>query len=178
MRANIRRVNPDAVIVEAASPISVDRPEQVSGKRILVVEDGPTLTHGNMAYGAGVIVAKRLGATLVDPRPHAVGSLRQVYETYPHIGRLLPAMGYGPAQVGELEQTINRVECDAVLVATPIDLSRIASIHRPVARARYELQEIGMPDVEQALGQFIAGGAPAMHPYVAGQHRSAHMPHH
>jgi predicted GTPase len=152
VRANIRSVNPAAVIVEAASPISVDDAAAVRGKRVLVVEDGPTLTHGGMAYGAGVVAAQKLGASeIVDPRPYAVGSIKATFEKYPMTGALLPAMGYGDKQVEELEQTINAVPVDLVLIATPIDLRRIMHIKHPMDRVRYELQEIGHPTLAEIL---------------------------
>jgi len=153
VRRNIAAVNPGATVIEAASPIFLDGDACLGGKKVLVVEDGPTLTHGEMAYGAGVILAKRLGAELVDPRPYAVGSIAAVFQKFPHIGTLLPAMGYGTKQVKELEETINRTPCDMVLVATPIDIRRVAKITRPAVRARYEVQEIGRPDLRDAIKQ-------------------------
>jgi predicted GTPase len=152
VRENALAVNPKATIVEAASPISVEEPDQIRGKRVLVVEDGPTLTHGGMAYGAGIVAAHRFGAAdIVDPRPHAVGSIVEVYRRYPDTGPLLPAMGYGEAQVAELERTIRNTPCDLVLVATPIDLRRIVTIDKPVQRVRYEIQEIGRPNLADVL---------------------------
>lgn len=151
VRKNVREVNPDAVIIEGASPLFVDDAAQISGKKVLVVEDGPTLTHGEMSYGAGVIAAERFNAKLVDPRPYAVGSLKEVFEKYSHIGTLLPAMGYGGKQVKELEETIKAAPCDAVLVATPIDLRRVLTIEQPAVRVGYELQEIGLPNLEDVL---------------------------
>ncbi len=146
VRAAVQRMNPDAVILEAASPLFVDHPEVIHGKRVLVIEDGPTLTHGGMAYGAGVVAAQRFGsAEIVDPRPYAVGSIQQVYAKYPHLGLVLPAMGYGAAQIGELETTINQVDADVVVVATPIDLRRLMKVKLPMERVRYELQVIGQP---------------------------------
>ena len=156
IRKNVRQLNPDAVIVEAASPIFVDDPEAVAGKRVLVIEDGPTLTHGNMAYGAGVMAAERFGAHLVDPRPYAVGTIKETFEDYPHLETLLPAMGYSPDQRAELEETVNAVPCDLVLVATPIDLSRMIDIKKPAQRVRYETQEIGQPTFKDVLSK-IAG---------------------
>lgn len=153
VRANVQKYAPKAVIVEAASPIYVDNYEQIRGKRVLVVEDGPTLTHGEMAYGAGVVAARRFGAgELIDPRPFAVGSIRDTYAKYPTTGAVLPAMGYGAQQVADLEATINQSNADLVLVATPIDLSRIMKINLPTLRVRYELEEIGVPK----LGELIA----------------------
>jgi len=156
LRDHVRAANPRAVIVEAASPVTADRPERITGRRVLVVEDGPTVTHGEMRFGAGTVLARKFGAAeIVDPRPFAVGSIADVYKTYPTIGRLLPAMGYGDEQVRELEATIARVPCDVVVVGTPIDLSRLVRIEHTVVRARYELQEIGRPDVKDALAGFL-----------------------
>lgn len=152
VREDIYAVNPDATIVEGASPIFLDDPDAVRGKRVLVIEDGPTLTHGGMEYGAGVVAARRFGADeLVDPRPFAVGSIARTYEDYPHMGHLLPAMGYGDEQVSELEETINAVDCDLVLAATPIDLRRIIDVRHPVDRVRYELQVIGRPTLRKIV---------------------------
>ena len=152
VRENVRAVNPEAVIIEAASPIVVDDPEAIRGKRVLVIEDGPTLTHGEMAYGAGVVAARRFGAAeIIDPRPYAVGSIVETYKKYPTTGAVLPAMGYGREQIRELEQTINNTPCDLVIVATPIDLRRVMTINRPADRVRYELQEIGHPTLEDVL---------------------------
>ena len=154
VREDIYAVNPQAVVVEAASPIFVEDPAAIRGKRVLVVEDGPTLTHGEMAYGAGVVAARRFGAAeLVDPRPYAVGSIRATFEKYPHVGPLLPAMGYGEEQIRELEETINRAECDLVLVATPIDLRRVINVHHPMDRVRYELQVVGQPTLKEILAE-------------------------
>lgn len=153
VRANVQKYAPTAMIVEAASPIYVDDYEAIRGKRVLVVEDGPTLTHGEMAYGAGVVAARRFGAgEMIDPRPFAVGSIRDTYAKYPTTGAVLPAMGYGAQQVADLEATINQSNADLVLVATPIDLSRIMKINLPTLRVRYELEEIGVPK----LGELIA----------------------
>ena len=154
VRENVRATNPDAVIIEAASPIFVEDPAAIRGKRVLVVEDGPTLTHGGMAYGAGIVAARRFGAAeIVDPRPYAVGAIIETYEKYPNTGAALPAMGYGAEQIAELEQTINNTPCDMVIVATPIDLSRVLTINRPYQRVRYELQEIGWPTLEEVLSE-------------------------
>ncbi len=156
VRENVRSINSDCVIIEAASPLTVDHPELIHGKNVLVIEDGPTLTHGGMTYGAGVIAALRCGAAdLVDPRPWVTGKLAETFEIYPEIGSLLPAMGYGAEQVKDLENTINAVECDAVVIGTPIDLTRIVDIDKPVARVGYDLQEIGSPDLGTLLAQFI-----------------------
>jgi predicted GTPase len=154
VKENVKRLNPKAVIIEAASPITVDKPELIQGKRVLVVEDGPTLTHGDMPYGAGTIIAKRLGASeIVDPRPYAVGSIIKTYQEYPHLGAVLPAIGYGKVQIKELEETINKTPCDTVLVGTPIDLRHVLQLNKPAARATYELQEIGKPTLEDVLSR-------------------------
>jgi predicted GTPase len=155
VRENVRRNNPNAMIVDMACRVSVSAPEKVKGKRVLVVEDGPTLTHGEMPYGAGVVAARLCGAAeLVDPRPFAVGSIRGTYERYPHMTILLPAMGYSAMQRHELEQTINQVPCDLVLVATPIDLARIIKIDKPNLRVTYEVEELTSPGVVARLRQF------------------------
>jgi len=154
VQENIRMANPKAVIIRAASPISVDDadPEAIRGKRVLAVEDGPTLTHGDMSFGAGVILAKKFGAAeIIDPRPYAVGSIKETFERYPKTGALLPAMGYGAKQIAELEATINATPVDLVLIATPIDLRRIVNLKHPTMRVRYELEEIGQPTVEEIL---------------------------
>ncbi|MDH7485966.1 MAG: cyclic 2,3-diphosphoglycerate synthase [Anaerolineae bacterium] len=157
VRANIRAVNPRATLIEAASPIFVEDPRAIQGRRVLVIEDGPTLTHGEMAYGAGFVAAQRFGAAeIVDPRPYAVNSILETYERYPNTGAVLPAMGYGAEQIAELEQTINNTPCDLVIVATPIDLSRVVRINRPFQRVRYELQVIGQPTLEEVLGEAFA----------------------
>jgi predicted GTPase len=156
LRAHVRAANPSARIVEAASPVTADQPELITGRRVLVVEDGPTVTHGEMRFGAGTVLARKLGAReIVDPRPFAVGSIAATYQAYPAIGPLLPAMGYSDAQVRELEATIGRVACDVVISGTPIDLSRLVTIDKPVVRARYELQEIGRPDLSDVLAPLI-----------------------
>jgi len=154
VRKNIKSVNPKATIIEAASPITVDDSEIIGGKRVLVVEDGPTLTHGNMAYGAGTIAAQRLGAMeLLDPRSYAAGSIKNTFKKYIHLGNLLPAMGYGKEQIKELEETINATPCDVVVIGTPVDLRKLLNINKSAVRARYELQEIGKPDLEDVLKQ-------------------------
>jgi len=156
VRANVAKVNPDALVVDAASALTIDDPSIVKGKRVLVVEDGPTLTHGNMKIGAGVVAALKYGATeLVDPRPWTVGRLSETFEIYPEIGALLPAMGYGEVQLKDLETTINTTDCDAVVIGTPIDLNRIIDIKKPNTRVYYNLQEIGKPDLEDVLGDFV-----------------------
>ena len=152
VRSNVRALNPLATIIEAASPVVADDMAAIAGKRVLVVEDGPTLTHGEMTFGAGTVVARKLGAReIVDPRPYAVGKLVDTYRTYPGIGVLLPAMGYGDEQVRDLEATINRVPCDTVVIGTPIDLTRLVRIEKPTVRVRYDLQEIGRPTLEDVL---------------------------
>jgi predicted GTPase len=154
VREDIYAVNPQATVIEAASPLFVKDPAAIRGKRVLVIEDGPTLTHGGMAYGAGVVAAQRFGAAeLIDPRPYAAPSIAATFDKYPHIGPLLPAMGYGDEQVRDLETTINATECDLVLVATPIDLRRLVNIRHPVDRVRYELQVIGSPSLKDILAQ-------------------------
>lgn len=156
LRENIHQLAPEAILIEAASPLTVDNPELIRGKRILVVEDGPTLTHGGMKYGAGVVAAQKYGAKeIVDPRPYAIGTIKDTYTKYPGIGTLLPAMGYGKKQIQELEDTINAVDCDIVIIGTPIDLSRIIKINKKSIRVKYELQEIGRPDLEEVLNQKI-----------------------
>ncbi len=149
---NIKEVNPTATVIEAASPLTVDKPEVIRDKKVLVVEDGPTLTHGEMQYGAGTVAAQKLGAIdLVDPRPYTVASITETFEKYPEIGVLLPAMGYGEQQMKDLEETINKTECDSVVIGTPIDLGRILNINKPNTRVMYELQEIGGITVETVL---------------------------
>jgi predicted GTPase len=156
VKANVRATNPKAVVVEAASPLQVDHPEWVAGRRVVVVEDGPTVTHGEMPYGAGLLAARRLGAVVVDPRPYAVGSLREVFGQYPHLTEVLPAMGYGADQLRDLEQTLLRVEADAVVVATPVDLRRLVRPDKPAARVRYELEELGPPTLADLLRNWLA----------------------
>ncbi len=152
VRKNIRDVNPSAQIIEAASPIFVDNPDLIQGKRVLIVEDGPTLTHGEMEYGAGTVAAWDLGAKeIVDPRPYTVNSISETFKKYPKIGKLLPAMGYGEEQMKDLQETINRTDCDSVIIGTPIDLGRILKINKPSTRVKYELQEIGQLTIEKVL---------------------------
>ena len=156
VRDNIFKVNPNAVVVDATSPISVADPSVIRGKKVLVIEDGPTLTHGEMKIGAGVVAARKFGASLlVDPRPFAVGRLLDTFTAYPEIGTLLPAMGYGKQQLTDLETTINNTNCDSVIIATPIDLSRIINIKKPSTRVFYDLQEIGKPDLTEILDDFL-----------------------
>jgi len=161
VRESIEKVNPGAIVIDGASPIRVDDPAVIRGKRVLVVEDGPTLTHGEMKLGAGVIAARKFGALeLVDPRPFTVGRLTDTFTTYPGIGTLLPAMGYGEQQLRDLETTINNTDCDTVIIATPIDLSRIIDIRKPHTRVYYDLQEIGAPDLSMVLDEFIGKHKP------------------
>jgi predicted GTPase len=156
VRDNIAKVNPEAIVIDGASPIKVDDPSLIKGKKVLVVEDGPTLTHGGMKIGAGVVAAKKYGAAaLVDPRPFTVGKLSETFKIYPNIGSLLPAMGYGEEQLKDLETTINNTECDAVVIGTPIDLNRIIKINKPNTRVYYDLQEIGYPDLKGLLDDFV-----------------------
>ncbi len=155
VRDNIREINPDAIVIDGASPLTVDKPELIKGKNVLVVEDGPTLTHGEMTYGAGVVAAEKYGCEdLVDPREWAVGTIDETFVKYPEIGILLPAMGYGDQQVKDLEETINAVECDSVVIATPIDLNRVCKIDKPTVRVSYDLQEIGKPTIADVLKDF------------------------
>ncbi len=156
VRENIRIVNPDAIVIDAASPVSVDDEDLIYGSKVLVVEDGPTLTHGEMMYGAGVVAAEKYGAdSLVDPRPWTVGKLAETFDKYPDIGEILPAMGYGEDQMKDLETTINKVECDAVIIGTPIDLRRVINIEKPSVRVTYKLQEIGMPTIASILNSNV-----------------------
>jgi predicted GTPase len=156
VRANIAAVNPSATVVDAASTLRIDDPEVVRGKRVLVIEDGPTLTHGEMKIGAGVVAASKYGAVgFVDPRPYLVGRLKETFETYPDIGTVLPAMGYGKEQLRDLEATINATDCDAVVIGTPIDLARVVEIDKPHTRVYYDLQEIGKPDLVEVLDGFV-----------------------
>jgi predicted GTPase len=156
VRESIAKVAPNAIVVDGASPLTVDKPELIRGKKVLVVEDGPTLTHGEMKIGAGTVAAQKFGAAeLVDPRPYAVGKLAETFKIYPNIGTLLPAMGYGEQQVKDLEATIANTPCDAVVIATPIDLNRIVKITKPNAKVDYELQEIGHPNLEEVIVDFL-----------------------
>jgi predicted GTPase len=156
VRESIAKVNPNAIVIDGASPLTVDKPELIKGKRVLVVEDGPTLTHGEMKIGAGTVAAMKFGAAeLVDPRPYAVGKLAETFKIYPNIGTLLPAMGYGEQQIIDLEKTIANTPCDAVVIATPIDLKRIVKIDKPSVKVGYDLQEIGRPDLDDVLCDFL-----------------------
>jgi len=160
VRSNIAAVNPEATVIDAASTLRLEDPSIVRGKRVLVVEDGPTLTHGGMKIGAGIVAAKKHGAAeFVDPRPYLVGRLRETFETYPEIGTLLPAMGYSDEQLHDLEATIDAADADAVVIGTPIDLRRIIQIDKPHTRVHYDLQEIGHPDLDDVLDEFVAGHA-------------------
>lgn len=162
VRQNIALHNPNAKIIETACRVSVANPDQIAGKAVLVVEDGPTLTHGEMAYGAGVVAANRYrAAALVDPRPYATGSIQKTFEKYPHLWRVLPAMGYSDAQRHELEETIKRVPCDMVLVATPIDLARTIKLEKPSVRVSYEIEELGTPAITEMLAEFTETHKPA-----------------
>lgn len=156
VRNSIRKVNPNAVIIDAASPISVENADLILGKIALVVEDGPTLTHGGMTYGAGMVAAEKFGAAgVVDPRPYTVGSITETYEKYPGMGKLLPAMGYGDQQVKDLENTIAKTVCDVVIIGTPIDLRRVINVKQPSVRVTYDLQEIGRPNLVDVLKPFL-----------------------
>ena len=156
VRANIAKTNPTAKVVDAASTLRLEDPSVVEGKRVLAVEDGPTLTHGGMKIGAAVVAAAKYGATeFVDPRPYLVGKLKETFEIYPNIGTILPAMGYGEEQLKDLEATINATDCDAVVIGTPIDLARIVKIDKPHTRVFYDLQEIGQPDLDGILAEFV-----------------------
>lgn len=156
VRESIQKVNPTAIVIDGASPIKVDNPEIIRNKRVLVIEDGPTLTHGEMQIGAGTVAAQKYGASeCVDPRPYTVGKLSETFRIYPNIGKLLPAMGYGDQQIKDLETTIANTDCDSVIIGTPIDLNRIVKIDKPNTRVYYDLQEIGSPDLQEILTDFI-----------------------
>ena len=156
VKANIKKINPNAGIILAASPITVEDENKIKGKRVLVVEDGPTLTHGGMSYGAGVFAAKNFGAKeIVDPKPFAVGSILATYKKYPNTGMLLPAMGYGDEQLKDLEETISKIDCDTVVIGTPIDLRRVINIKQDSVRVTYELDDKGEPSIKTILKEFI-----------------------
>lgn len=156
VRKNIKDVNPDATIIEANSPVSVDKPELVKDKKVLVIEDGPTLTHGGMAYGAGFVAAERAGVqAVVDPRPFAVRTIKETFNKYPQTGKILPAMGYGEEQIKDLEETINSLPVDAVIIATPIDLSKLIKINKPSVRVKYKLEERGDITLSNVLNPFL-----------------------
>ncbi len=163
VRQNIALNNPTAKVIETACKLTVADPEAIRGKSVLVIEDGPTLTHGDMPYGAGVLAANRYGAgCLVDPRPYAVGSIEKTFEKFPHLWRVLPAMGYNDTQRHELEQTIKRVPCDLVVIATPIDLARVINLDKPSVRVSYEVEEIGRPAITEMLEQFTQARKPEL----------------
>jgi predicted GTPase len=156
VRENITQVNPRAIVIDAASPITVDNPGLIRGKACLAIEDGPTLTHGEMKIGAATVAAQKWGASrLVDPREFAVGKIKETFKSYPEIGTLLPAMGYGKQQIADLEKTINSTPCDVVIIGTPIDLNRIVKINKPTVTVTYDLQEIGFPDLQFILSDFV-----------------------
>jgi predicted GTPase len=158
VKKNVKSVNSNALILDAASPITVDKPELIKGKRVLVIEDGPTVTHGNMTYGAASIAAEKFGAKeLVDPKPYAVGSIRETFARYPHLGAVLPAVGYGENQIAELEKTVNATPCDVVLIGTPIDLRRVIKVNKPTVRVKYDLQVLGPVCLEEVLDDFLKG---------------------
>ena len=157
LESNIKKHNPNAIVIKANSKLIVDNEEFIKGKRVLVVEDGPTLTHGEMKYGAGVVAAQNFGAAeIIDPRPWTIGSIAETFKKYPGIGKLLPAMGYGDQQIKDLEETINKVDCDSVVIGTPIDLTRIVNIKKPTVRVQYELEELSMPDLKSILTKKFA----------------------
>ncbi|MCX6132595.1 MAG: cyclic 2,3-diphosphoglycerate synthase [Ignavibacteriales bacterium] len=157
LRENIRKVNKTTQIIEAASPIYADQSGLITGKKVLVIEDGPTLTHGEMKFGAGTVAAHKFGASeIIDPRPYCSGEIKKTFDSYPGIGILLPAMGYSEKQVKDLEETINKVPCDTVIIGTPINLARIVKLNKPAVRISYELEEIGTPDLKSILGKFVA----------------------
>jgi predicted GTPase len=153
---NIRKFNPTAKVIKGASRIDVDDPDAVEGKRVLVIEDGPTLTHGGMSYGAGMVAADEFGAAeIVDPRPYAVGSIKEAYTKYPHLRKLIPALGYYEDQLKDLEETIKATPCDLVLIGSPIDIRRVIEVDKPSMRVGYELEEIGKPDLDSVLDEFL-----------------------
>lgn len=155
VRENIMFANSRAMIVDAASPLTIENMEKIRGKRVIVVEDGPTVTHGDMPYGAGYIAARKAGAVIIDPRPFAVGSIKDTFEKYSHLEDVLPAMGYGKKQMDELQQTINKSDAEAIVIGTPIDLNRVIKIDKPNVRVKYDLQEIGRPNLEDILKEFV-----------------------
>jgi predicted GTPase len=155
--ANIATVNLDAIVIQARSNITVDKPELITGKRVLVIEDGPTLTHGEMSYGSGTIAAQKHGAVeIVDPRPNAKGSLAETFERFPWVGRVLPAMGYSRAQLDDLAATIEHTPCESIVVATPVDLARLIKMPKPHCRVRYDLEEMSRPDLATLVGEFLS----------------------
>jgi len=159
--ANIAEVNPAAIVIQARSNITVDRPELITGKKVLVIEDGPTLTHGEMAYGSGIIAAQKLGAAaIIDPKPNAKGTLIDTFKNFPWVGNALPAMGYSEAQLEDLAATIRATACDSIIVATPVDLGRLMDLPKPYCRVRYDLEEINRPDLAQVVDDFLLSRAP------------------
>jgi predicted GTPase len=157
VRRNVARTNPAAAVIEAASPISVDDPKPLAGRRAIVVEDGPTVTHGGMAYGAGVLAAERYGASIIDPRPFAVGAIRETLAAFPHLDRVLPAMGYGPRQVRDLEATLERADADVVVIGTPVDLRRLLRLTRPAVRVTYGWEQRSGPPLDALVAARLAG---------------------
>ncbi len=155
VKYNIKKYNPSAIVIDAASVITVSEPNLIKGKSVLVIEDGPTLTHGGMSYGAGTIAARQFNCSIADPRPHILGSIKKIYKRYPHLGRVLPAMGYSKKQVRELERIINSIKCDAVIAGTPIDLRRIMKVNKPIVRIGYELKVISRPGLEEIIRKFL-----------------------
>jgi predicted GTPase len=155
LESNIKKYNPKAILIRANSSLLVDSPERMRGKTALVIEDGPTLTHGGMAFGAGAVAANKYGAKIIDAEKHAAGSIKELYKRFPHLKNILPAMGYNPRQIKELEQTINRAECDVVIDGSPVNLSRILKIKKPIINVRYYLDEIGKPNLETVLNDFL-----------------------
>jgi predicted GTPase len=163
VRENVAKVCPNATVIDAASPVKVDDPWAIKGKRVLCVEDGPSLTHGGMKIGAGIVAAQKYGASeIIDPRPWLVGELKETFNIYPEIGTLLPAMGYSEKQLKDLETTINAADCDAIVIGTPIDLSRIISIKKPHTRVYYDLQSIGHPNLKTEMISFVRTRIPAI----------------
>jgi len=154
VRQNVQRINPKAVIVNAEMPIKVDNPKIIKGKTVVIVEDGPTLTHGGLTVGAGYLAARENGCSIVDPRKYAVGSLKEIYKRYP-LEIVIPAMGYSDRQIKELEDTINKIEADAVIIGTPINLQKFIKIDKPSVRVSYDIKELGKPDLEQVISEFI-----------------------
>jgi predicted GTPase len=156
VKNNIKEINPNIVLIEAASPITIGKAELIRGRRVLIIEDGPTLTHGGMSFGAGTIAAKSLNAEIVDPRPYAIGSIKKAYNDYPHLGKVLPALGYNSDQLGELEKTINSTPCDIVILGTPSNLTKLLKLNKPTVHAKYKLEEVGSPNLEEILSQHFS----------------------
>jgi len=158
VKANVKLVNPNTLVLEAASPLTVYKPELVKNKRVLVIEDGPTVTHGNMPFGAATIAAEKFEAKeIVNPKPFAVGSIKETYEQYPHLGKVLPAVGYSEKQIADLKATTDATPCDVIIVGTPVDLGRIIRLNKPVIRVRYELQVLGPISLEEIVDNFLKG---------------------